>query len=244
MFDRFINLLKAVFNYLLGQAENPQLMLEQTYQDLQSNLIRLRQAVAQAIATEKQLEQQLVKNRDQIEAWQNRAIMTAQQANDDLAKQALQRKQQYTQAASELEAQLKQQRTATASLKEQFTIIEAESKKAYTKKQVLIARDKAAIAIGKANETLAKTTASGALWVMDRMETKVAEREAQAAALADISRDDLNNQFQHLEGVADLDAELAALKGELGLGQPRLIVREKDPLLLERQEKRPDAVDS
>src|SRR5271170_1910083 len=113
MFDRLINFFKAVFNGLLGKLEDPQLMLEQTYQDLQSNLIQVRQAVAQAIATEKQLEQQLKKNQEQATTWQNRASLAVQQNNDDLARQALQRKQQYTQAAAELEQQLKTQRELT-----------------------------------------------------------------------------------------------------------------------------------
>jgi phage shock protein A len=220
-------------------------MLEQTNQDLQSNLIQVRQAVAQAIATEKQLELQLQKNRDQSETWHNRAAMAVTQGNDDLAKQALQRKQQYAQAAADLEAQLKQQKGATAGLKERFTELEAEVQKAYTKKQVLIARDRAAIATTKANEILSKTTASGALSVMDKMENKVQEREAQAAALSEMSVDSLDKQFKTFEGKSDLDAELAALKGQLGVGQPKLITgKAKEPLMLEAEEKQPETIDA
>src|SRR5271168_712594 len=208
MFDRLINFFKAVFNGLLGRLEDPQLMLEQTYQDLQSNLIQVRQAVAQAIATEKQLEQQLQKNKDQAETWHNRAAMAVQQGNDDLAKQALQRKQQYAQAAADLETQLKQQRESTATLRQRLTDLEAEVQKAYTKKQVLIARDKAAQATTKANEILSKTTASGALSVMEKMENKVQEREAKAAALGEIGMDNLDKQFKSFEGKSDVDMEL------------------------------------
>src|ERR1700722_13958109 len=103
MFTRLASLVKAFFNSLMGKMEDPEMMLEQTYQDLQNNLIQVRQAVAQAIATEKQLEQQLQKNRDQATTWQNRAAMAVQQNNDELARQALQRKQQFAQAAADLE---------------------------------------------------------------------------------------------------------------------------------------------
>jgi len=243
MFDRLINFFKAVFNGLLGRLEDPQLMLEQTYQDLQSNLIQVRQAVAQAIATEKQLEQQLQKNKDQAETWHNRAAMAVQQGNDDLAKQALQRKQQYAQAAADLETQLKQQRESTATLRQRLTDLEAEVQKAYTKKQVLIARDKAAQATTKANEILSKTTASGALSVMEKMENKVQEREAKAAALGEIGMDNLDKQFKNFEGKTDIDAELAALKGSMGLATPpKLVV--KEPVLIELKEKEPDTVEA
>lgn len=245
MFDRLSNLVKAMFNALLGRMEDPQIMLEQTYQDLQSNLIQVRQAVAQAIATEKQLEQQLQKNKEQAETWHNRAAMAVQQNNDDLAKQALQRKQQYQQAATDLEAQLKVQKETTNTLRQRLTDLEAEVQKAYTKKQVLIARDKAAQATSKANEILSKTTASGAMNVIEKMETKVQEREAKAAALAELGTDQLDKQFRNFEGKTDIEMELLALKGSMGKSTdaPKLVV--KEPALIEaNKDKSEDAVDA
>lgn len=160
MFQRIATLFKAMVNNILGKMEDPQMLLEQTYQDLQQNLIQVRQAVAQAIATEKQIEQQLQKNKDQAATWQNRAAMAVQQGNDDLARQALQRKQQYSQAAADFETQLKAQKEVTASLRQRLTELENEVQKYNTKKQVLIARDKAAQATSKANEILSKTSTS------------------------------------------------------------------------------------
>lgn len=233
MFSRLFTLVKAWFNGLMGKMEDPEMMLEQTYQDLQSNLIQVRQAVAQAIATEKQLEQQLQKNKDQAATWQNRASMAVQQNNDDLARQALQRKQQYAQAVVDLEAQLKSQREATANLRQRLTDLESEVQKAYTKKQVLIARDKAAQATSKASEILSKTNASGALSVMDKMEQKVNEREAQAAALSDLSSDQLDKQFRNFEGQSDIEAELAALKGQTSGSKLITGNQDKEPVLIE-----------
>lgn len=188
-------------------------MLEQTYQDLQNQVIQFRQAVAQAIATEKQLEQTLSKNKDQAATWQNRAAMAVQQNNDELARQALQRKQQFAQAAADLEVQLKQQKEATSKLRQRLTELENELQKAQTKKQMLIARDKAAKATMKANEILSKTNAGGALNSFDRMETKIQERENQAAAMGELSGDTLEKQFKSFEGQSDIEMELLALKG-------------------------------
>ncbi len=236
MFDRIAMVFKAMVNALLGKVEDPQMMLEQTYQELQSNLIQVRQAVAQAIATEKQLEQQLQKNKDQAATWQNRAAMAVQQNNDDLARQALQRKTQYAQAAQDLEVQLKSQKEATSNLRQRLTELENEVQKAYTKKQVLIARDKAAQATSKANEILSKSTASGALSVIERMETKVAEKEARAAALAELGSDSLEKKFKNFEGQADIEMELMALKGNMGKDSGAKLItqnREEEPILLE-----------
>ncbi|MBA3859397.1 MAG: hypothetical protein C0507_21035 [Cyanobacteria bacterium PR.3.49] len=244
MFDRLANLVKAMFNALLGRMEDPQIMLEQTYQDLQSNLIQVRQAVAQAIATEKQLEAQLQKNKEQAETWHNRAAMAVQQNNDDLAKQALQRKQQYQQAATDLETQLKVQKETTNTLRQRLTDLEAEVQKAYTKKQVLIARDKAAQATSKANEILSKTTASGAMSVIEKMETKVQEREARAAALAELGTDGLDKQFKDFEGKTDIEMELLALKGSMGKSTETPKLQVKEPVLIEVTNKDADEIDA
>jgi phage shock protein A len=235
MFTRLASLIKAFFNSLMGKMEDPEMMLEQTYQDLQNNLIQVRQAVAQAIATEKQLENQLTKNKDQAATWHNRATMAVQQGNDDLARQALQRKQQYAQAAADLEAQLKQQKEATNTLRQRLTELEGEVQKAYTKKQVLIARDKAAQATSKANEILSKSSADGALSVMEKMEQKVLERESKAAALAELSSDQLDKKFKSFEGQVDIEAELMMLKGSAA-PQQKLITaasKQKEPVLVE-----------
>lgn len=236
MFSRFMSLVRAMFGRVMGQLEDPEMMLEQKYQELQSNLIQVRQAVAQAIATEKQLEQSLQKNRDQAATWENRARMAVQQNNDDLARQALQRKTQYAQAAADLEAQLNQQREHTAQLRERLTSLEGEVQKAYTKKQVLIARDKAAQATTRANEIMAKTTSSGAMSVIERMEQKVVEREAKAAALAELGSDTLDKKFKDFEGQVDIEAELMALKGTMG--GPKLIVdnKVKEPVSAQKDE--------
>ncbi|MFN8659212.1 MAG: PspA/IM30 family protein [Candidatus Obscuribacterales bacterium] len=236
MFSRFMSLVRAMFGRVMGQLEDPEMMLEQKYQELQSNLIQVRQAVAQAIATEKQLEQSLQKNRDQAATWENRARMAVQQNNDDLARQALQRKTQYSQAAADLEAQLNQQREHTAQLRERLTSLEGEVQKAYTKKQVLIARDKAAQATTRANEIMAKTTSSGAMSVIERMEQKVVEREAKAAALAELGSDTLDKKFKDFEGQVDIEAELMALKGTMG--GPKLIVdnKVKEPVSAQKDE--------
>jgi phage shock protein A len=239
MFSRFVSLMKAMFGRLMGQFEDPEMMLEQSYQEAQSNLIQVRQAVAQAIATEKQLEQQLQKNKDQAATWQNRAQMAVQQGNDDLARQALQRKQQYTSAAADLEQQLKVQKEATATLRQRLTELEGEVQKFYTKKQVLIARDKAATATSKANEIMSKTTAGGGMAMIERMEQKVSEKESKAAALSELSSDTLEKKFNSYEGQVDIEAELMALKGNVGGNAPKLIVDQdkkvKEPVLIEAE---------
>ncbi len=231
MFERFINMVRAIFGAMLGKVEDPSLLLEQSYQDLNANLIQVRQAVAQALATEKQIEVQHAKNQEQVQTWHNRAAMAVQQGNDALAKQALQRKQQYVQVVGEQEILLKNQHQTTEALKERLTELEGEVQKTYSKKQVLIARDQAAKSTIKVNELLSKTNAYGTLAMTDKMEQKIEEREARAAALGELAGDQLEKQFKNIQTTSSVEADLAALKGELGIAGTKIEI--KEPVLIE-----------
>lgn len=155
--------------------------LEETYEGLQNQLIQIRKAVARAIAMEKQLEQQLQKHQDQDATWAQRAKMALQQKNLELSEQAQQRRQQYIEAAKELAEQLEQQKVATITLRQQLTDIEGSIQKAYTRKQVLVARESAARAHLRANELIAALDIPAAMEQLAAAEQKVAELELQAA---------------------------------------------------------------
>ncbi|MDP8964263.1 MAG: PspA/IM30 family protein, partial [Cyanobacteriota bacterium] len=53
LIDRILRVIRANINSLVGKAEDPEKVLEQAVDDMQQDLIQLRQAVAQAIATQK-----------------------------------------------------------------------------------------------------------------------------------------------------------------------------------------------
>jgi phage shock protein A len=129
--DRFVKTTKAFasgfFNEILGKGENPQMMLDQALNDLNSSIAQLKQALDKGIVIEKQLEKVLQKNRDKADNWQNRAAMAVQQNNEMLARQALQNKQQYVQASIDLEKQLKLQKEATSWVRQRLSELEKES---------------------------------------------------------------------------------------------------------------------
>lgn len=52
LFDRISRVARSWLNAVVGAAEDPEKILEQTMIEMQDNLVTLRQAVAQAIAPE------------------------------------------------------------------------------------------------------------------------------------------------------------------------------------------------
>ena len=97
--------------------------------------------------------------------------------------------------------------------------LESKLAEANAKKDLLIARQRRAQAEKKVNEQLAGMTKQvSAFETFDRMEKKVADLEAQAAAAGEITRDSLDDKFKALEKDArdqEVEDDLAALKAKL-----------------------------
>jgi PAS domain S-box-containing protein len=134
-----------------------------TLDDLESALKNVRMAVAQAIATERQLEQQLEKNVQQAATWDSRAAMALQQNNPTLAEQAYQRKEQYSKAATQLEEQLEKSRNIANPLRQGLTDLESDFRQLHTRKELLKARNQSAEAYIKFNKHFAALLATYAI---------------------------------------------------------------------------------
>jgi phage shock protein A len=91
IFQRISTLLKSNINDLISRAENPEKVLNQSIDDMRSQLGKAKQEVAGAIASARKLQQQVEKEKKQAEEWEQRAILAVQEGRDDLAKQALMR---------------------------------------------------------------------------------------------------------------------------------------------------------
>ncbi|NJK27627.1 MAG: PspA/IM30 family protein, partial [Coleofasciculaceae cyanobacterium SM2_3_26] len=72
IFQRFVNVVRSNITHLIGQAEDPEKILEQTVYEMQENLVSMRQGVAQAIATQKRTERQAAQVESTAEEWYRR----------------------------------------------------------------------------------------------------------------------------------------------------------------------------
>ena len=112
-----------------------------------------------------------------------------------------------------------QQDQVVAQLKKNMRILEGKIAEARTKKDMYIARARSAEASRKITEMIGQVGTSGAIAAFERMEEKVSALEIQSEAIAELNASSsLEGQFAALEG-ADVDAELAAMKAQLGAGE-------------------------
>jgi phage shock protein A len=211
-FDRIWRVIRANLNSLVSGAEDPEKILEQTVIDMQEDLIQLRQAVAQAIATQKRTERQYSQSLNLADDWYRKAQLALEKGDDELARQALTRRKSYQETATAIKTQLDQQESVVAQLKQNMMKLESKISEAKTKKDLYIARARSAKASQQINEMLGQVGTGGAMAAFERMEEKVLQMEAQAEAVAELGVDDLERRFEQLGQTDDIEAELTAMK--------------------------------
>ncbi|WP_448563284.1 PspA/IM30 family protein [Trichothermofontia sp.] len=218
LFDRISRVVKASFDALVSEAEDPERVLEQAVAEMQDELIQLRQAVAQAIATQKRTERQCNQANATATEWYRRAELALQAGDEALARDALTRRKRYQETAQIMQAQLDQQATIVQKLKRDMATLESKIADARTRKDLYIARARSAQASQRLHAMLDQMNPQGAMQSFERMERKVTELEARSAAITELGQDDLERRFAALEQASDIEADLATLKHRLHPG--------------------------
>jgi phage shock protein A len=211
-FDRLSRLLRANLNDLVSKAEDPGKILDQSVTDMQADLVKLRQAVATAIASQKRIQNQAEQSETQATTWYERAELALKKGEDDLAREALTRRKTYQDTAAALNSQLNSQAGQVETLKRSLTALEAKIAEAKTRKDMLKARAQAAQAQEQLQSAVGRLGTNTSMAAFEQMEEKVQALEARSQAAAELAGADLESQFAALEGGNDVDDELAALK--------------------------------
>jgi phage shock protein A len=217
IFSRLADLLKANINDLIDKAEDPEKMVKQIIIDMEEQLQSAVQGLGSVMASERQMLKQLEEARVQSKLWEDRAKGALKTSNEELAKQAVDNKikadesvKQYDKMHSDVSAQLD-------ILKDQVDILKKKLNEARTRQSILMARDTVADARKEVSSAIGNLDSSGAFAKMDKMERKIAEKEAQADAEYEVSglSAEQNDPFVDMEKQKAADDEMARLKEEL-----------------------------
>ncbi|WP_254567850.1 PspA/IM30 family protein [Oscillatoria sp. HE19RPO] len=220
LFDRIMRVIRANINNLINKAEDPEKILQQTMIEMQEDLTQLRQAVAQAIATQKRTERQYSQAQSTADEWYRRAQLALQKGDENLAREALTRRKSYQDTATGMKAQIDQQTGVVEQLKQNMRALEGKIVEARTKKDLYIARARSAQASERLNEMLGNVGTGNAMAAFERMEEKVMQLEARSEAVASLGGDDLEKKFASLESGGEVDEELTAMKAQISGSNP------------------------
>ncbi|MDF5716734.1 MAG: PspA/IM30 family protein [Rhizonema sp. NSF051] len=208
LIERIQRVFRANLNSFMSSAEDPEKIMEGVVMEMQDNLLQLRQAVAQAIATQKRIERQTAQADSTALEWYSRAQLALQQDNESLAREALTKRRAYLETSTALSTQIEQQKTVVTKMKDDMRKLEQKITEVKTKKDMYIARARSAQASYRLQEMLSEVSNTDSLKAFERMEEKVLQLEAKSVAIA------VSNPTS-LESNNDVDAELIAIKQQL-----------------------------
>ena len=223
---RIINLFRATTSDLLDKAEDPEKMIKQMISDLEAQKKKAKEQMTEALALQKRLERDTEKEHQEAKKWEQKAILAVQNEKDDLAKEALTRKNEHLRRAMDFEKQLEMHQNNADSLKESYQTMEDKIDEIKRKQGLLSVKQKQAEAqekIYKTIEGLGDT--SGIIDTIERAEEKVENLQARAEAYQEISmesdQESLEEKFKELEHESpDMEMELLELKKRAALPAP------------------------
>eukprot|EP00440_Ansanella_granifera_P009749 gb/GFBE01010566.1/.p1 GENE.gb/GFBE01010566.1/~~gb/GFBE01010566.1/.p1 ORF type:complete len:302 (+),score=98.15 gb/GFBE01010566.1/:1-906(+) len=222
LFERFARVAKANVNKVLQGLEDPEKVLDQAVDEMQGDLIKVRQSYAEVLATQRRLITQKEQADQVASEWYKRAELAVEKGDDELAKEALTRRQTQADKANDLQRQIDAMTGNVDKLFESVKALEAKIMQAKDEKEQLIARARTAKTTAQVNEMLSDVTATGGTGAFDRMKEKVEMLETRAEVSSGLlpeasSKGSIEDRFKQLESGNAVDDELAKLKGSKAL---------------------------
>jgi len=163
--------------------EDPEKLLDQAVEDLQNDLVKIRQSYAEVSAAQKRMEKQKLQADTLAADWYRRAQIALEKGDEGLAREALSRRQGQLDLADTLRKQLEIQTESVNKLYPAMQALEAKVQEARRQKDAYKARAKTAKTAVQVNDMLGSVSTSSSMEVFDRMKAKVETLEAEAQVI-------------------------------------------------------------
>ncbi len=229
LFQRAHDIIQAKANKALDAAENPNEMLDLSYEKMLEQLTQVRRALVDITASKKRLELQESQLQHSVDHLQSQAQQAVAQGRDDLAKEALARKAAAKAQIDGMEPQRQQLEEQEEKLTQTLQALQQRVNSFRTQKETLKAQYTASKAVTSVNESVSgiskSISDSGA--ALERAQDKIATMQARSQAtdellesgvLEDVGggTDDIQKELDEVSASSEVDQELAALKAQAG----------------------------
>lgn len=217
IFERISDLVRSNINDLIDRAEDPEKMVKQIIIDMEDQIRKATQGLGTAMGSLNQVKKQLENAQEQSNVWQAKAKTCLEQGNEELAKQALQNKVKQDQMVTQYQEMTTSMEAQVNEIRAQIDVLKQKLEEARSKQAMITARSQMADAKAQMAKTLGNMDSKSAFAKMDKMEQKVAAKEAEADAFSEISgvQDSANDPFAQMEMDSSINAELEKLKNEM-----------------------------
>ncbi len=200
------------------ETEDPERVLENTIAEMKNRLSAAREKVDASIGVEKQFQDAYEGAVAQAEGWNERALISLSAEREDLAREDLEKRNEYRRLAAQYKTQWEEQKQIVRALSDLLAHLQQKMMEAEGKKAGVMARQKNVDAEAHLREMLTEIQDSEAFETLAKMEEDAAEAAtlAKAAAEVDVAYNDVKSEqeFASYAEEASLDKDLAELKAK------------------------------
>ncbi|MGF1465692.1 MAG: PspA/IM30 family protein [Sandaracinaceae bacterium] len=217
IFGRFNRVLKSNLNSMLDRAEDPAKLIEQTLVEMEAELKNAKKELVSTLGTSKRLDKKHRELLDEVDRWENKAVLALQSGDEELAREGLKFKMKVQRQADDAARQAAEQEKAARQMQDTIDEIERKLEDLKARKGTLAAQVRRA----REAEPGSLAAAGGAVADLERLTGRIDQLEAEVEAhgvIDDAEARDLDARFRALErsaGRTKVDDELEALKRRL-----------------------------
>ncbi len=202
-----------------AETKDPEMVLENAIAEMTNRLSEAQEKVNASIGVEKQFQNAYEGALAQTERWQERAVISLKAQREDLAREDLEKRNEYQRLAEQYKAQWEEQKQIVQALSNLLEHLQQKLTEAEGKKAVVVAQHRNIDAQAHLREMLKEIQANKAFETLTQMEQDATEAAtlAKAAAEIDIAYQDTKSEreFSSYAKEASIDKDLAELKAKL-----------------------------
>ena len=198
------------------ETEDPEQVLEDAIIEMKNRLLEAREKVDASVKVEKQFQDAYEDAGAQAEQWQERALISLKAKREDLARENLEKRNEYRRLADQYKKQWEEQKHVVRELRNLLEHLQQKTVEAEGQKNTVVAKNRNVDAETHLREMLKEIQDSKAFAKMEQDATEAATL-AKAAAEVDVAYQDtkLEREFASYGEETSIDKDLTELKAKL-----------------------------
>lgn len=220
MLQRLWTALRSIFGFFLRKVEDPELLLRQYIDDMRAKVPKLRATVAEVLATEVQLQQQVDHLHKQIGEFDQQVIAALKLGYEEEAKTLIAAKAMAEESLTDTLEQLETSKKASQQAKAALTEYQHEMERKITQAKRLIGQARLAQMQQELAQVMTAFEVGTPSDVLERMREKVAERTARAQARVEVATSDVDARLREIRRASaqiGVQEQLVEYKRRLGM---------------------------
>jgi phage shock protein A len=220
MWNRLKRLFRSIFGGIIEKAEDPELILQQLIRDMNDEVPKMRNNVAQVMATERRLEREIQATQVGMTEIDNKIKAAIRTGHDDIATSLIGELQLKQRSLDTTRQNYEQAKVASAKAREFLDNYMAQVRRRQAEAMQLISASRQAQMQERMAQTMAGFQLGDTSQTFDDMREKIANRSATAEARAELASSTLDARMQNIDReLANIEAQdmLLTYKQQMGL---------------------------